>query len=144
MAIKKKKKRGVREPINAPRYQLAENLGGEALVFLSLAYSYLLSPGLDFHGFVGRISGRTVNRTGVRALWLYFCLSAFIFKEEFRGSGPFAGLWTASDFFTSCSLSTYKCLVLSVAHMLAIHDQSKHALSPRDEYSLVTSLYESV
>lgn len=122
---------------------MAENLGGDSLVFLSPAYSYLLSPGSDFHGVVGRISERRVNRTGLGALWLYFCLLAFTFQEEFRGLGPFVGLWTASNFFTSCSLSSYKCLLLSVAQMLGIHDQGKHAPSPCNVYSLVTSLYLS-
>lgn len=131
----------MRGPTKAPKHQLVtENLGGDSLVFLSPAYSYLLSPGLGFHGLVGRIS----ERIRLRALWLYFCLSVFVFKEEFRGLGPFAGLWTTSNFFTSCSLSTYKCSILSLAHMLRIHDQGKHAPSPRDVYSLVTSLYLDV
>jgi len=93
----------VRDPTKVLKHQLVtENLGGDSLVFLSPAYSYLLSPGLSFHGLVGRIS----ERTGLGGLWLYFCLFVFVFKEEFRGLGPFAGLWTTSNFFTSCSLST--------------------------------------
>lgn len=141
----KKNKGGVRDPSKATKHQLvAENLGGDSPVFLSPAYSYLFSPIWTPRDlWEGSLKGEWLRQDWELFGCVFVCSSAFIFKEEFRGLGPFAGLCTASNFFTSCSLSIYKCLILSVDHMLATHDQGEHAPSC-DVYSLVTSLYLSV
>lgn len=119
MAIKKNKG-GVRDPSKATKHQLVtENLGGDSPVFLYPAHSYLFSPvwtPMDL--WEGSLKGEWLRQDWELFGCVFVCVSAFIFKEEFRGLGPFAGLCTASNFFTPCSLSIYKCLILSVHHML--------------------------